>query len=125
MALNRTGSIGLFGGGVGVGKSERKVKQVEAAAERVETLPGSFRERAEKERERFIDSTDSEYWVCVCFETREKKEQFLKNLGLFEHGDKYLDGDFVAEKLGIKLEARRAKFGKTKQISPRLKRFVE
>jgi hypothetical protein len=124
MALNLTGGLGIGGAGGGVVRSERKIKRVEEAAKKVEALPGSFRERHEKERERFVDATDSEYWVCLCFDTREQKEEFLKKLGLFEHGDKYLRGDFVAEKLGVKLDSCRAKFGKPKVVSPRIRKMV-
>lgn len=52
-------------------------------------------------RKQHADRTDSEYWFCVCFQSREQKEEFLRKAGLFEHGDKYLNGEFVADKLGI------------------------
>ncbi len=65
-----------------------------------------FRQCAEHEDQRFWDAVDSEYWFAICFQTREQKEEFLKKLGLFEIGDKYLDGMKVAKKLGVTLESR-------------------
>ena len=65
----------------------------------------SFRLDRVRERERFVEITDSEFWFCVCFQTRAQKDEFLAKMGLMEIGDKYLDGLAVAEKQGIKLEA--------------------
>ena len=48
-------------------------------------------------------TTDSEYWVALCFETRAQKEAFLKALAVFQQGDKYLDGLEVAKRMGIAL----------------------
>lgn len=62
-----------------------------------------FRDAIKREDKRFELATDSEYWFCVCFQTREQKEFLLKAMELFEHGDKYLDGQILAQKLGIKL----------------------
>lgn len=63
----------------------------------------SFRERIKMENERFQNTTDSEYWFAVCFQTREQKEAFLKAMNLFLIGDKYLDGVEVAKQLGINI----------------------
>lgn len=49
------------------------------------------------------DMFDSEFWIAVCFQSREQKEAFLRALNLLDHGDKYLDGYVVAEKLGVEL----------------------
>ncbi|WP_216364377.1 hypothetical protein [Pantoea coffeiphila] len=69
----------------------------------LDALQEGFRQRAKAEASRFELTTDSEYWCALCFQTREQKEVFLKALDLFTHGDKYLDGQLVAERLGIKL----------------------
>lgn len=69
----------------------------------LDEVQASFRERVKMENQRFKNTTDSEYWFAVCFETREQKEKFLKVMDLFVHGDKYLDGKLLAEKLGIDL----------------------
>jgi hypothetical protein len=67
-----------------------------------------FKGRADKENQRILDATDSEYWVAVCFQTREQKEEFLKKIGVDMEtmGDKYIDGMELAKIMGIKLESR-------------------
>lgn len=63
----------------------------------------AFKARARAEQERFALATDSEYWVGVCFQTREQKEHFLREAKLLQAGDKYIDGALVAKRLGITL----------------------
>lgn len=79
--------------------------EAEAQAEVSEILSG-FRGRAKREDQRFVDATDSEYWVAVCFQTREQKDEFLQKAKLADLGDKYLDGMAVARILGIRLDSR-------------------
>lgn len=81
------------------------VLQVETDAddEQSEVLTG-FRQRAKRDDNRYWDAVDSEFWVAVCFQSREQKEEFLTKVGLIADGDKYLDGMLVAEKLGVILE---------------------
>jgi hypothetical protein len=62
------------------------------AAEELTALQAAYRERAKNEAGRFKAATDSEFWVAVCFKTREDKETFLQEQGLAQLGDKYLDG---------------------------------
>lgn len=59
----------------------------------------AFRERAANETKRFSDATDSEYWVALCFHSREEKERWLRDSGLDALGDKYLDGSKIEAKL--------------------------
>lgn len=109
---------------VGVGIASRgKAKVVELAEKAIEELPNAFAERAKEEQRRFVQATDSEYWFCVCFTTREEKEEFLRKAGLFEHGDKYLDGRVVAEALGVKLSSESARFSEAK-ISSRMRKLA-
>lgn len=68
-------------------------------------LQNGFKLRAKLESDRFRLATDSEYWACICFQTREQKEHFLKILSIIDLGDKYLDGQMVAKRLGIELPA--------------------
>ncbi len=79
--------------------------ELDSLSEMSEVLTG-FRERAQAEQQRYWDAVDSEYWVALCFQTREQKEEFLQKLSLLPLGDKYLDGMAVAQVLGITLEAR-------------------
>ena len=75
----------------------------EACAEQLDGLQKSFRERMAREEKRRVLATDSEYWVCLCFQSREEKESFLAKTGIIYGGDKYVDGRFAAKKLGIVL----------------------
>ncbi|WP_054812189.1 hypothetical protein [Nocardia arizonensis] len=63
-------------------------------------LSGASKQWAEK----FAAMNDSEFWVAICFRSREQKDEFLRKLELVELGDKYLDGEKVADILGIDLE---------------------
>lgn len=80
--------------------------EAEAAADVQEMSEAlrKFKERAAAADQRLLDNTDSEFWICVGFQNRAMKEEFLKKAGLFEHGDKYLDGVVVARVLGIQIE---------------------
>ena len=70
----------------------------------------AFKAQAKNETKTFQDNTETEYWFCVCFQNREQKEEFLKKAGWFNHGDKYLDGQFVAKKMGIEIPEVTRKF---------------
>lgn len=69
----------------------------------LDAVSEGFRARARDEEKRFRDSTDSEFWFAVCFQTRDQKEAFLSALKVLVHGDKYVDGQVLAEALGIAL----------------------
>lgn len=49
-------------------------------------------------------TTDQPHWIVVLFTCRADKEAALTAAGLFDHGDKYLDGYVVAEQLGISMK---------------------
>jgi len=93
-----------LGGGLRLRPRPQATEQPEAApgAEISETLR-RFKERAKAEDKRFVDNTDSEYWICVGFQSREQKEEFLRLTGIDRLGDKYLDGMKVAGLLGVEL----------------------
>ncbi len=40
---------------------------------------------------------DSEFFLCVCFQNRDAKEDFLKEFHLEDLGDKYIDGGKLAK----------------------------
>lgn len=63
-----------------------------------------------KQRDSIELANDTEFWFSVYFQTREQKEVFLAALDLLAHADKYLDGQFVAKKLGISLPPRPAPY---------------
>lgn len=89
-------------------------------------LQRGFKERAQRERERFEDAVDTEYWFCVCFQSRDHKERFLKAIGLLEYGDKYLDGDVFADAIGLDYDAaaRRPEWGEEKKIPEKVHALV-
>jgi hypothetical protein len=71
----------------------------------LDTLQSAFQQRAKEEAERFLTTTDSAYWTCLCFDSREQKEAFLKALAWDQvsNGDDILDGVALAKQLGIAL----------------------
>lgn len=75
----------------------------EAATQEISATLAAFKARAKTEQERFLLATDSEFWVGVCFQTRAQKEAFLKGVNLLQHGDKYIDGELLAKRMGIPL----------------------
>lgn len=66
----------------------------------------AIREGREKQRQAIQLANDAEYWFAVYFQTREQKEAFLKAVKWFEHGDKYLDGRWLAKKFNVELPPR-------------------
>lgn len=75
----------------------------EVATKETSAVLQAFIARSKAEQARFLLATDSEYWVGLCFQTREQKEHFLKEAKLLQHGDKYLDGMLLAKRMGIEL----------------------
>jgi len=71
------------------------------AGEKTHAKDGYFKGKEKLENERYKLATDTEFWACLVFKSRDQKEAFLKAAGLYELGDKYLDGVKVAEKLGV------------------------
>ena len=74
-------------------------------------LKEGFARRAEKENLRRQKATDSEYWVCLCFQTREQAIAFARGAG-GRSQDKYMDGRKVAARLGIPIPIDDIGFGK-------------
>ena len=69
----------------------------------LDAVKKGFRDRLKAENKRKVDATDSEYWFCVCFQSRAQSEAFLREIGWRKFGDKYLDGVKVAKMMGIEL----------------------
>lgn len=72
----------------------------EAKAEISEALR-AFKDAANKEDNRFFNNTDSEFWCCLIFQNRLQKEEFLRKMGWYDLGDKYIDGVEIAERAGL------------------------
>lgn len=76
--------------------------EIDSAAE-MSALKSGFIERANRENERREKATDSEYWCCLCFQSREQVEAFLRATGWGPAAAKYIDGQRVAASMGIDL----------------------
>lgn len=87
---------------------------VDATEAALSATVAALRERDKAEASRYVQATDSEYWLCLCFETRAQKEEFLSRMGLEGLGDKHLNGLSVAKRLGVTLTARAAPWGQTR-----------
>jgi len=88
-------------------------------------VQSGFRERAKTEADRFTLATDSEYWACVCFQTREQKEAFLAALNILKFGDKYLDGELVAKELGVTLPSADVPYNTSAKVDRKWLEFVK
>ena len=74
------------------------------AKKELSKLQQAFRDRKKKEDIRNLDSVDSEYWVCLCFQNRKQREDFVVKSGIGSIDDKYVDGIIAANRLGITLD---------------------
>lgn len=90
----------------------------------MDAVKQGFRDRKLGEQARFKDATDSEYWVAVCFQNREQKEEFLRKAGIIDLGDKYLDGMKVADRLGVELTAEVGAMPKLKNHKGQFKNLI-
>ena len=98
--------------------------QADAAAD-LDAVQAGFRKRAADESNRFALATDTEYWACLCFQTREQKEAFLAALDLLKFGDKYLDGQEVAKQLGVALPEAAVPYKTSAKPDPAWVEFVD
>lgn len=80
---------------------EEGAKAEDEAKEELSEVLAKFKDSAKVEKDVYWDNVDSEYWVAICFQSREQKEAFLLRAGLLDMGDKYLDGLEVAERMEI------------------------
>lgn len=80
-----------------------------------------FRERMKQENKRFRDMCDTEYWCCVCFTSREQKEEFLKKIGM-DTDLKYIDGHEMAKAFRKSLKTPDLEFA---QIRPFDKEYLD
>lgn len=64
-------------------------------------IKNAFAARAKREADRMRKATDSEYWLCVCFQSREQVEEFLRLSRWAKAGAKYIDGQKLAKQLSV------------------------
>lgn len=87
--------------------------EADSAAE-LSAAKAAFIERAKREAKRMEKATDSEYWFCVCFQTREEVKEFLRKASWGPSDAKYIDGHIVADKMGIQITKDTTSFGAVK-----------
>ena len=68
--------------------------------QQVKKMPAQLRQRV----------TDSEYWCAVCFQTYEQLMVFLGELTVPVFENKYIDGQLLAQKMGIELPPGEVRF---------------
>ena len=98
--------------------------EADSAAD-LDAVQAGFRKRAKDEGKRFALATDTEYWSCICFQTREQKEAFLAAIGVLQYGDKYLDGALVAKALGIEVPSADVPYNTSAKRDKSLEDFVD
>ena len=97
----------------------------EVMVEETSQLLAAFKKRAQDEKKRFDLATDSEYWVGVCFQTREQKEAWLEAVKLLQHGDKYIDGQLLARRMGVTLPAAEVPYNVSAKVDPKFAALVK
>ena len=97
----------------------------EDSAADLTALQQGFRNRAMQEGARFELAVDTEYWACLCFQTREQKEAFLAALNILEFGNKYLDGQLVADRLGVSLPSANVPYNTSVKVDKKLAELVK
>jgi len=60
-----------------------------------------IREKKKESADRFRIADDTDYWVALCFQCREQRDEFLRKAGWSDLGEKYLNGLEIARRLGI------------------------
>jgi hypothetical protein len=96
----------------------------ETAARVLGAVEAAFKDRASAETKRMADAVDSNFWLCVAFDTRSQKDEFLEAIKAIPErdGDKYVYGPAFAKLCGIDL----APSGLRRNISDKLdKRYGE
>ena len=106
-----------------LGLGRPKAEEAIPVEKKVAEIRTSFMARTQAEAKRVELVTDTEFWCCLCFETRDQKDAFLKAANLFDIGDKYLDGRQVAKRLGIDPGAK-VQWPKTRAHSQRLEKHI-
>lgn len=97
----------------------------EVAVKETSAVLEAFKARAKAEQARFALATDSEYWVGVCFQTREQKEHWLAAVKLLQQGDKYIDGQLLAKRMGVELPSAEVPYNVSAKVDKTLAAMVK
>lgn len=84
-------------------RSEDGLTHEDEESIRLAELHKGFRERMANEAKRRELATDSEFWLTVVFQDRDQKDEFIRKAKWTALGDKYLDGERLADVMGVKL----------------------
>jgi hypothetical protein len=82
---------------------ERTGNVIEDSKPEISETLKAFKAAANNETKTFEDNTDTEFWFTVVFQNRAQKDAFLEKTGWVDNHDKYLDGEVLAETMGIEL----------------------
>jgi hypothetical protein len=83
--------------------------------EQVKQVPRQLRQRV----------MDSEYWCTICFQTQEQLMFFFNALAMSPYENKYVDGQLLAQKLGITLPPAEVRFRLFKHIDKDFQKLVD
>ena len=82
---------------------EPKDSAEDDSAQEMNAVRREFQDRISTQRKRVADAIDTEFWCAVYFRNRAQKEAFLSAVSMLAEGDKYIDGERLAKRLGIDL----------------------
>jgi hypothetical protein len=91
----------------------------------LDAVQSGFRSRAKDDASRKALATDTEFWACLCFQTRAQKDAFLAALKIAHLGDKYIDGQEVADVLGVTIPQDRPPYHAKSKVDPVWAGFVD
>mgnify|MGYP003251157330 CR=1 FL=1 len=70
-----------------------KGKRVQPVPENLDENAREYRERARAERKRFVDATDTEFWLCLCFPSTAEMTRWRERFGFGEEHRIYVYRD--------------------------------
>ncbi|RPD86283.1 hypothetical protein EGK75_09180 [Neisseria weixii] len=91
----------------------------------LDALKKGFRDRLKQESARKVSATDSEYWSCICFQTRAQADAFVAAMGWGRFGDKYIDGVKLAKAMGIELPDEQVAYPAENKVDKTWASFVD
>jgi hypothetical protein len=94
-------------------KTEVQKTKYENMEQDAQQVKSAFLQGITEKQKQMAQDSDTEFFVCIAFQNREQKEDFLKKKGWIKYGDKYYAGVDIAkhENVEIKIDtAMRKKF---------------
>ena len=79
-------------------KKSKGKKAVKPVPENLDENAKEYRERARAERKRFVDATDTEFWLCLCFPSPAEMTRWRERFGFGENHRIYAYRD-IADRL--------------------------